>query len=113
MAIAMRDRASELVTVWQRRGHRLGFGMGIATGYATLGRIGFEGRFDYGAIGNVTNIASRLCAEAGPDQILVTERMCAALEGRVDAELVGDLMLKGLSHTVTAFSVQGLNPMKP
>jgi adenylate cyclase len=107
MAIAMRERASELITVGQRRGHRLGFGMGIATGYATLGRIGFEGRFDYGAIGSVTNIANRLCAEAAPNQILVTERVCAALD-RVDATPMGDLALKGLSHPVSAFSILGV-----
>jgi adenylate cyclase len=107
MAIAMRDRAQELIAMWQRRGHRLGFAMGIATGYATLGRIGFEGRFDYGAIGSVTNIANRLCAEAGPNQILATERICGALDSRIAAEPVGDLTLKGLSHPVTAFSIQG------
>jgi len=108
MAIAMRERASGLITDWKRRGHRLGFGMGIASGYATLGRIGFEGRFDYGAIGSVTNIANRLCAEASPNQILVTERVCAALDDRVDADPVGDLILKGLSHPVSAFSVLSL-----
>jgi class 3 adenylate cyclase/AmiR/NasT family two-component response regulator len=108
MAQAMRERAADLIAMWQRRGHRLGFGMGIAMGYATLGRIGFEGRFDYGAIGTVANVASRLCAEAAPNQILVTERIYAALGGRTRAELVGDMLLKGLSRPVTAFSIAAI-----
>jgi adenylate cyclase len=107
MAIAMRERAGGLIAMWERRGHHLGFAMGIAAGYATLGRIGFEGRFDYGAIGSVTNVASRLCGEAEPNQILVTQRICGALDDRVAAERVGDLTLKGLSQPVTAFSIQG------
>ena len=90
------------------RGYDLDVGLGIAKGFATIGAIGFEGRWDYGAIGSVTNIANRLCAEASTGQILVTERICAGLGDRVDAELVGDLALKGLSHSVTAFSIRGL-----
>lgn len=108
MAVAMRERAAELIAVWQKRGHRLGFGMGIASGYATLGRIGFEGRFDYGALGTVTNIASRLCAEATPGQILVTERVCAAAEDSAVYEPLGDVELKGLSQAVAAFNVERL-----
>src|SRR5581483_3912379 len=72
MAVAMRERVDELARDWHRRGHQLDFGVGIAQGYATLGRVGFEGRFDYAAIGTVTNLASRLCGEAQPDQILVS-----------------------------------------
>ena len=78
------------------RGHDLGFGVGIAQGYATIGAIGFEGRWDYGAIGTVTNLAARLCGEAGPGQILVPRRVLAAVEALVEAEPVGDLGLKGL-----------------
>ncbi|HEU5393277.1 MAG TPA: response regulator, partial [Candidatus Methylomirabilis sp.] len=78
MAVAMRARAGELEALWRKRGHQLGFGVGIALGYATLGKIGFEGRFDYGAIGTVTNLASRLCDEARGGQILVSQRVHAA-----------------------------------
>ena len=93
IATAMRDRAAELIALWRRRGHRLGFGMGIATGYATLGQLGFEGRFDYGAVGTVANLASRLCAEAGRGQILVTERGCAEAEDCATFEPLGEIEL--------------------
>ena len=75
MAVAMRSRVAELAEGWRRRGHDLGFGVGIAQGYATLGRIGFEGRYDYAAIGTVTNLRARLCAHAEPGQILITQRV--------------------------------------
>lgn len=107
MAIAMRERAGELAAGWRKRGHQLGFGMGIAMGYATLGRIGFEGRFDYGAIGTVTNVAARLCAEAEAGQILVTQRVCAAVEEHVALEPVADLELRGLQRAVPAYNVIG------
>lgn len=107
MAIAMRERAVELAVIWKKRGHQLALGMGIATGYATLGRIGFEGRFDYGAIGTVTNVAARLCGEAAAGQILVTQRVCAAVEERIAAELIGDLELRGLQRPVPAYNVLG------
>jgi adenylate cyclase len=113
MAIAMRERSEDLAAQWRKRGHRLGFGMGIAMGYATLGRIGFEGRFDYGAIGTVTNVAARLCSEAEPDQILVTERVCAAVEDLATLEPLGDLELKGLHRAVSAYNVVGLKTPHP
>ena len=108
MAVAMRERAGELIARWRRYGHELGFGVGIALGYATLGKIGFEGRFDYAAIGPVTNLASRLCDEAGSGQILVSQRVYAAVEERVVAEPVGELPLKGLPRPEPAFNITGL-----
>ena len=89
---AMRERVRELAHGWTRRGHDLGFGIGIAQGYATLGRIGFEGRFDYAAIGTVTNLAARLCAEAADGQILVTQRALAAAEDVVATDALGELI---------------------
>ena len=84
------------------------FGVGIALGYATLGQIGFEGRFDYAAIGTVTNLAARLCAEAHSGQILISQRVYTALENLAEVESVGDLSLKGLSKPVPAHNVVGL-----
>jgi adenylate cyclase len=109
MATAMRARVAELKAQWQRRGHQLAFGMGIAQGYATLGKIGFEGRFDYAAIGTVTNLASRLCDEAKGDQILVSQRVYSVVEPLVEAEIVGELRLKGFSRPVAAYNIIGLN----
>jgi adenylate cyclase len=109
MALAMRQRVQELADGWQRRGHELAFGVGIAQGYATLGRIGFSGRFDYASIGSVTNLASRLCAEAAPWQILVTQRVNTAAEDLVVSRLVGELSLRGFSRPVRAFEVSGLD----
>src|SRR5581483_8278084 len=108
MAVAMRERAGELAAGWRRRGPPLGFGVGMAHGYATVGRIGFEGRFDYGAIGTVTNLASRLCDEAHSGQILVSERVHTAVESLVEAEPLGDLTLKGFQQPIPAFNVLGL-----
>jgi adenylate cyclase len=108
MAVAMRERTHELSRVWRKRGHDLGFGVGIAMGYATLGKIGFEGRFDYGAIGTVTNLASRLCDEARPGQILISQRVHAMVEDLVDAEPLADLELKGFLKPVSAFNVSAL-----
>ena len=85
-AIGVRERMAEQLEKWQKRGHQLGFGAGIAMGHATLGRIGFEGRYDYGAVGNVTNLAQRLSAEAKPGQILVSQRVFAAIESAVESE---------------------------
>jgi adenylate cyclase len=112
MALAMRQRVQELADRWQRRGHELAFGVGIAHGYATLGRIGYAGRFDYAAIGSVTNLASRLCAEAAPWQILVTQRVNAAAEDLVVSRLVGELTLRGFSRPVRTFEVAGLDSAK-
>jgi len=109
MALAMRQRVQELADGWQRRGHELAFGVGIAQGYATLGRIGFSGRFDYASIGSVTNLAARLCAEAAPWQILVTQRVNAAAEDLVVSRFVGELSLRGFSRPVRAFEVSGLD----
>ncbi|HEY7043371.1 MAG TPA: response regulator [Nocardioidaceae bacterium] len=108
MAVAMRDRVHELAERWSGLGHELGFGIGIAQGYATLGRIGFEGRFDYAAIGSVTNTAARLCAAAEPWQILVTQRVLTSAGDIVVGQPVGDLQLRGLSKPVRAFDVKGL-----
>lgn len=105
MALAMRERVGELARSWQKRGHRLGFGVGIAQGYATLGKIGFEGRFDYGAIGIVTNLASRLCDEAQAGQILLSQRVYAAVEELVEAEPLGEVTLRGFLKAVSTFNV--------
>ena len=105
MAVAMRARASRLDTGWRKRGYDLGFGMGIAMGYATLGRIGFEGRFDYGAIGSVTNLASRLCDEAATGHILMSRRVCSEVENLVEVEPIGRLQLKGFQRPIEAFNV--------
>jgi class 3 adenylate cyclase/AmiR/NasT family two-component response regulator len=105
MAMEMRERVVELCHAWRRRGHDLGFGVGLAMGYATLGKIGFEGRFDYGAIGTVTNLASRLCAEALPGQILVSQRVYADVENLVEADPARDLALKGFLKPVPAYNL--------
>ena len=105
MAVAMRERAGELAALWRKRGHQLAFGVGIAQGYATLGKIGFEGRFDYGAIGTVTNLASRLCDEAKGGQILLSQRVYAAVEELVEAEPVGEVALKGFHRPEAVFNV--------
>ncbi len=105
MAVAMQEKAAVLLAKWRKLGYDLGFGIGVAQGYATIGAIGFEGRWDYGAIGNVTNLAARLCAEAKPGQILVSRRILATVEGLVDAEAVGEITLKGFSKPVATFNV--------
>jgi len=105
MAVAMRGRLWELSRKWRRETHELGFGVGIAHGYATLGSIGFEGRSEYAAIGTVVNLAARLCAEAQHGQILVDSKVHAALDGRATAEPVGELILKGLHRPMEAFNV--------
>ena len=109
MAVAMRARVRELAGGWERRGHDLGFGAGIAQGYATLGRIGFEGRYDYAAIGSVTNQAARLCAAAADNQILVSQRVLAGAEAIAVSEPVGDLELPGFSRPVRAFDIRGID----
>jgi class 3 adenylate cyclase len=105
MALAMRAAVASLTTRWRKLGFDLDFGVGIAQGYATIGAIGFEGRWDYGAIGTVTNLAARLCGEARPGQILVSRRLYGAVEALVDVEPVGELTLKGFAKPVTAFNV--------
>jgi adenylate cyclase len=108
MAISMRSRVAELKARWQRRGHQLDFAVGVAMGYATLGKIGFEGRFDYAAIGTVTNLAARLCDEAKGNQILVSQRIYSAVEAVVEAETVGELSLKGFSRPILGYNIIGL-----
>ncbi|MGD9614110.1 MAG: GAF domain-containing protein [Alphaproteobacteria bacterium] len=105
MAIEMREAAKRLQAGWRRQGRAIGFGVGIARGYATLGQIGFAERVDYTAIGTVCNLAARLCAEAGDGQILVSRRVAAAVEDIVRLEEVGDLALKGLMQAVAVYNV--------
>jgi len=105
MAVAMRQRVDELLVRWRKRGYDLDFGVGVAQGYATIGAIGFEGRLDYGAIGTVTNLAARLCGEAKPGQILISQRVYGAVEDSVDVEELGGLTLRGFSKPVPAFNV--------
>ena len=107
MALAMRDRVHHLASGWRKRGHDLALGVGIAQGYATIGAIGFEGRWDYGAIGTVTNLAARLCGEARPGQILIPRRLLGAVEEVARAEPVGELALKGFSRPVSVYNVTG------
>jgi adenylate cyclase len=109
MALAMRGRVAELAAGWSRNGYDLDFGVGIAQGHATLGRIGFEGRADYTAIGSVTNLAARLCAEAHGQQILVSQRVFAAIEDIVVADSVGELALRGFARPARAYNVVGFD----
>jgi len=109
MALAMRGRVAELAAGWSRNGYDLDFGVGIAQGHATLGRIGFEGRADYTAIGSVTNLAARLCAEAHGQQILVSQRVFAAIEDIVVADSVGELELRGFARPARAYNVVGFD----
>jgi len=108
MAVAIRDRVAELSRGWTARGFDLHHGIGIAQGYATLGAIGFEGRWDYGAIGTVTNLAARLCNEARGGQVLISSRVATAVEGLIEADAMGSLALKGLARPVPTFNVLGL-----
>ena len=108
MAVAMRDRFAELADAWARRGHILGFGVGIATGYATLGRIGFEGRYDYGMVGTAVITAARLSSAAAAGQILLSPRSHAEVDGLVEVESVGELTLKGFSRPISPMNVVGL-----
>jgi class 3 adenylate cyclase len=108
MAVAMRGVVDELAARWRKRGWDLALGVGIAEGYATIGAIGFEGRMDYGAIGTVTNLAARLCAEAASGQILISARVAGAVESIIEAADVGPVTLKGLARPVPVWSVRGL-----
>ena len=113
MAVSMRGRVADLGRAWRKRGHDLALGVGIAQGYATIGAIGFEGRWDYGAIGTVTNLSARLCSEAKGGQILVAARVASAVEDLVEMEEVGTLALKGLLKPVATFNVLGLKGCTP
>ena len=108
MAIEMRDAVGKLSLDWKKRGHDLGFGVGVANGYATMGAIGFEGRRDYGAVGPVCNLSARLCSEAKTGQVLVSQRVFGRIEQRVDAEPAGEATLKGFHRPVSMFNVTAL-----
>lgn len=105
LALAMRERIGEVAAGWRRRGHELGVGAGISSGYATLGQIGFEGRHDYGVLGPVTNLAARLSDAAAAEQILLSQRAYSALEERVEARPAAKLEMKGFSHPVEAYEL--------
>jgi class 3 adenylate cyclase len=105
MALEMRGALGALMDRWRRLGHDIGFGIGIAHGFATLGTIGFEGRFDYAAIGTVANVASRLCDEAKPGQILISPRVLMAVENAVTVEPVGEFVLKGIRRPLEAYNI--------
>lgn len=108
MALAMRARVKDLTVKWRKLGYELGFGVGIAQGYATLGAIGFEGRWEYGAIGSVPNLAARLCGEAKSGEILVSQRLLAALDELIEVEEKGELSLKGFLRPVAAYNILGM-----
>jgi adenylate cyclase len=108
MALAMRERVAELIGKWRKLGYELDLSIGIAQGYATIGAIGFEGRWDYGAIGSVTNLAARLCAEAKPGEILISKRVMARTEGLLEVASAGELSLKGFHRPISAYNVVGL-----
>lgn len=105
MAVEMRDTIGPLTERWRNRGHSLGFGIGIAVGYATLGQVGFEQRLEYAAIGSVTNLASRLCGEAKAGQIVASRRVYGIVEPWVEARALDDLVVKGFNHPVLAMEI--------
>jgi DNA-binding response OmpR family regulator len=108
MALAMRDKMGDLTVRWHKRGFDLSMGIGLAQGYATIGAIGFEARWEYGAIGTVMNLASRLCGEAKSGQILLPQRLLGMVEHLVDVEYVGELVLRGFYRPIKAYNVLGL-----
>jgi len=108
MSLAIRERVGSIAEGWARRGYSLGLGIGIAQGFATIGAIGFDGRWDYGAIGTVTNLAARLCGEAEANQILISQRVHASVESLLDVEPQQMLTLKGFQRPVGCFRVRGL-----
>jgi class 3 adenylate cyclase len=108
MALEMRERLAALAAGWRKQGFELGIGIGIAQGYATIGAIGFEGRWDYGAIGTVTNLSARLCDEAGAGQVLLSQRVVASVEDMAEVEPVGALQLKGFLKPVPTYRLVGL-----
>jgi class 3 adenylate cyclase len=113
LAVEARDAVQQLLDGWRDRGYALGFGSGIAMGFATVGRIGFEGRFDYAAIGSVTNLAGRLCQEAADGQILISASVYAEVERAVEAIALGELTLRGFPRPLLAFSVLNLRAHAP
>lgn len=110
MAHEMRAAVGEIAERWRRRGHRIGFGVGIAQGFATIGQVGFADRVEYSAIGTVTNLAARLCGEATDGQILLSQRVAIAIEALAEVESIGELALKGLARPVAAYNLTGLRP---
>ena len=108
LAIEMRDAVAALGPVWSKRGHRLGFGIGMSQGYATLGRIGFEDRFDYTAIGAVINLAARLCSEAADGQVLVSGRLAAAVEDMAEVEHLGEREIRGMARPVAVANLRSV-----
>jgi class 3 adenylate cyclase len=112
MAIEMREAMTALTAAWRKRGHELDFSIGVALGYATIGRIGFEGRYDYGAVGSVLNLASRLCDASEPGQIVVSQRVLAEVEELVEVQPLGSLALKGFGRAVEAFAVARAVPVE-
>jgi len=112
-ACAMRDQFGTLSAAWRKRGYELGLGIGIAAGYATVGRIGFEGRYDYGAVGTCVILASRLSSAAKADQILISQRVMAVVEDAVESAPVPDLDLKGFSSATTAYAVRRVRDGSP
>src|ERR1700722_3261918 len=108
LALEMRAAVAQLVPQWAKRGHTLGFGIGMAQGFATLGRIGFEDRFDYTAIGAVINLAARLCADAGDGQILTSGRLAASVGETVEVEQLGERALRGMSRSIAVVNLRAL-----
>ena len=108
LAVAMRETSRELLRSWRRRGHDLGFSAGVSFGYATLGQIGFEGRYDYGVVGTVVNLAARLCAHAGDGQILLSHRTTLATEDHIVVEDIGPVVFKGMRDPVPVYSLVAL-----
>jgi class 3 adenylate cyclase len=113
MAVAMRDCGATLADAWRRQGYSLGLGVGIALGHATLGRIGFEGRFGYAAVGSVVNMAARLGNAAAGGQVLISQRVFAEVEDAVEAEPVGELELKGFHGSQRVFSLLSVKGQLP
>ncbi len=112
MAIEMRDQVAELIGKWRKHGYELGFGVGVAHGYATLGPIGFEGRLDYGAVGTVVNLAARLCAEARDGRILIDPKVHVTIETQAELEPAGELVLKGLHRPIATYNVVAMRELQ-
>jgi len=109
LALGMRDRPETLAEAWRRRGHDLRLGVGLSSGYATCGQVGFDGRYEYAAIGTVTNLAKRLCDEAKGGEVLISQRVFTMLDGAVEAEHVGDIEFKGIAKPVPTYRAARLN----
>jgi class 3 adenylate cyclase len=113
LAVALREAMRPYLAEWRSNGFDIGLGIGIATGYATIGAVGYEGRWEYAAIGTVCNLAARLCAEAKDGQIIVSRRFISRLGERAQFEALGERALKGLTRPVAAFNVVALNQGVP